>query len=310
MKRIAELEAKNQALEQSNKEKDALLKKQKIKVSGLHVQTSPRSALVPVATLSTSPSTPVVTIDNSQQALNGLYFGINGGYGGGDNLSSTSMISSSGVFGTSQSTSRLGGPLAGGQIGYNFLSSKQFMLGIETDFDWANISDQNGGTTNFFSTATYQTTGQAAQNGLNWIGSTRLRAGYLVGSFMPYLTGGLAYGMTVAQANVNSIQPISGGAYVQWFNSNFSKISAGWIAGAGVEYAIDRNWSLATEYLYTQVGSAPPNITTFVYFPGQTPFALVAYGQNSQIGAHQVRFGVNYHPHFFEEPAPSITAKY
>jgi outer membrane immunogenic protein len=313
MKRIAELEAKNKSLEQSNKEKDSLLKKQRINVSELHTKTSSRPALLPVANLSTSEPAPVSEINykNSLPALSGVYFGINGGYGGGDIVSSTNIIiSSAQLSGTSQSASRLGGPLAGGQIGYNFLISKQFMLGLETDFDWSNVSNQNGGTTNFFGPATYQTNGQAAQNGLSWVGSTRLRTGYLLGSFMPYLTGGVAYGMSVAQAQLNSIQPINSGAYIQWSNSNLSKISAGWVAGAGVEYGVDQNWSLKTEYLYTQVGSAPPNITTFVFSPGQTPFASVAYGQISQFGVHQIRFGLNFHPHLFEEPAPSIIAKY
>ncbi len=42
MKRIAELEAKNHALEQSNKEKDALLKKQDVKVT----RSQPKAARI------------------------------------------------------------------------------------------------------------------------------------------------------------------------------------------------------------------------------------------------------------------------
>ncbi len=97
---------------------------------------------------------------------------------------------------------------------------------------------------------------------------------------------------------------------MQWHYANLSKISTGWSAGAGVEYAVNNNWSFKTEYLYSQVGSAPPTVTDYIFGAGQTPAAIVAYGQNSPIGVHQVRAGLNFHPHFFDQPAPAIAAKY
>lgn len=61
-----------------------------------------------------------------------------------------------------------------------------------------------------------------------WWGTVRGRAGYLVTpDLLVYGTGGLAYQI-----------------------SN----TAGWTAGGGIEYAINRNWSAKAEYLYVASG--------------------------------------------------------
>lgn len=307
MKRIAELEA---ALDQSNKEKDALLKQQGIKRSSSANKTSLQTTL-PSSPPSLSPSPATIrSDDNTPRALEGAYFGINGGYGGGDITSYTHFATQFGQFGTINSVGRLGGAIAGGQLGYNFLLGNNSVIGAETDFDWANVSTQGGASSQIVGAGTLGTSGSTYQVGINWIGTTRLRIGYQFGSFMPYLTGGLAYGMAVAQDTSNSSSTYSSSYVIQWHYANLSKISTGWSAGAGAEYTLDKNWSFKTDYLYTQVGTAPPNLTDFAYFPGSAPAVISGYGQNSPIGVHQVRAGLNYHPHFFEQPAPTIATKY
>jgi outer membrane immunogenic protein len=59
----------------------------------------------------------------------GFYVGLNGGYGW-DRLSGT------GTFGSDSITAK--GWLGGGQIGYNYQIG-QFVVGVEGDFDWANV---------------------------------------------------------------------------------------------------------------------------------------------------------------------------
>jgi len=310
MKRISELEAKNKALEQSNKEKDAIISKSRSSIAQkpnkLNLQSTPTNS----AQLKEPSSVLVQKNENTSYALSGAYFGVNGGYGGGEIISYNQIITAGGITGPSTTTSRAGGPVAGGQIGYNFIVARNFLVGAEADFDWSNITNQQGNVTLWGGNSTAASASNSSSTGLNWLGTARIRVGYLSGSFMPYLTGGLAYGMAISQDQLNNTQPINNGTFVQWHYSNLSKISAGWAAGAGVEYALNSDWSLKTEYLYSQVGSAPPNSTEFIYFPGSTPFAAVSYGQNSPIGVHQVRVGINFHPHFFDQTLTGVIAKY
>src|SRR5580698_5957356 len=62
----------------------------------------------------------------------GFYVGINGGYGWNQWSNPDGTLA---VFGNSFNGS---GPVAGGQIGFNYQIS-QFVVGVDADFDWANI---------------------------------------------------------------------------------------------------------------------------------------------------------------------------
>ena len=76
--------------------------------------------------------------------------------------------------------------------------------------------------------------------------------------------------------------------------NSFSATRVGWTVGAGVEYALTRQWSLKGEYLYVDLGKTGANASTltpalpagFGSFNGSTAVALTA-----NIG----RVGLNYH---------------
>ncbi len=164
----------------------------------------------------------------------GFYVGVNGGGGWG-----SAHTDLTGHFGTS-------GGLAGGTAGYN-AQFGSWVLGLEGDMDWANI----GGN----SSANNCPGGCSVQD--QWLSTVRGRAGYAFGSFLPYVTGGLAVGDVKASAagfpGMDSTQ-------------------AGWAAGAGVEYGISRSISAKVEYLRTDLGrfdcglncgpTAPDNVST------------------------------------------------
>ena len=61
--------------------------------------------------------------------------------------------------------------------------------------------------------------------------------------------------------------------------------STGWTFGAGAEYAFTDNWSLKSEYLYTDLGKE----TLFSFSDG----GLSAKLQND-VSFHVVRVGLNY----------------
>jgi outer membrane immunogenic protein len=170
----------------------------------------------------------------------GFYVGINGGGGWGNSSFSAPFATDS--FRTS-------GGLVGGTIGYNYQMG-QAVLGIEGDVDWSNIrgSALCGGTT--------------CETRNNWLSTARLRAGYAVDRFMPYVTGGAAFG------NIKS--SIAGVG-----ETNSTK--AGWTLGGGVEAAIAGPWTAKAEYLYVDLGRGG-NVL----------------GADSSFKSHVVRVGLNY----------------
>lgn len=147
----------------------------------------------------------------------GPYLGLYGG--GGWGRSGFSDPLATGNF-------NLSGGVAGGTLGYNYQMG-QAVLGVESDFGWSNIRDSTpcGGT--------------SCETRNNWLGTARVRLGYAVDRFMPYVTGGAAFGdIKTSVAGVG--------------DSHTSK--AGWTVGGGVEAAISGPWTAKLEYLYVDLG--------------------------------------------------------
>jgi len=147
----------------------------------------------------------------------GPYVGINGGYGFG--RSDFSAPLASGSFDTS-------GGLVGGTLGYNYQMG-QAVFGIEGDVDasWMKGDATCGGL--------------ACETKNSWLGTVRGRLGYAVGRFMPYVTGGAAFGdIKTSVAGLGSA----------------SETKAGWTVGGGVEAALNGPWSAKLEYLYVDLG--------------------------------------------------------
>jgi outer membrane immunogenic protein len=146
----------------------------------------------------------------------GFYIGINGGGGfGSSNWDSTGSRDVS-------------GGVVGGTAGYNFQFS-QAVIGVEGDVDWSGI---NGSSTNACP--------PGCQTSNTWLATLRGRLGYAADRFMPYVTGGAAFG------NIRASAP---GLPVT------SNDNTGWTLGAGLEAALAPNWTAKVEYLYVDLGS-------------------------------------------------------
>jgi len=181
----------------------------------------------------------------------GLYIGINGGGGWG---------SSHFIFpgaGTTTGDFNISGGLVGGTIGYNYQVG-QVVFGLEDDVDWSNIKGSavcpDGVTT--------------CQTSNSWLGTARGRIGVAWDRFLPYVTGGVAFG------DVRGNRPTVGG---------LSRMSAGWTAGGGIEAAIARNWSVKVEYLHVRLD----RLTC-------TPCSTVGDAVDINFNADVVRGGINY----------------
>jgi outer membrane immunogenic protein len=178
----------------------------------------------------------------------GFYAGINGGGGWG---SSSWDLPPTGRFDTS-------GGLVGGTLGYNYQFG-QVVAGLEGDIDWADIN----GTTNTACSPGCKTND-------NWLGTFRGRLGFAADRFLPFITGGLAFGDIQASA--------PGLAGVD--NTN-----AGWTLGGGIEMALVGNWTAKAEYLYVDLGRTDC---------GTACGAAAGVTDNVSFRTNLVRAGVNY----------------
>jgi len=208
----------------------------------------------------------------------GFYIGINGGYGG-DRMDYGSPIGSTKVTSS--------GFLGGGQIGYNWqFPTSQFVLGAEVDFQGSSIRA---------STESFGVGGATAGLGtkLEWFGTARGRIGYAFGQFMPYVTGGFAYGRLTDYAYASGV---GGGSF------SAGGTHTGWTAGAGLEYAITKNLTFKTEYDYMQLGRTAYT-TSFQNITGFTT--------GTKPTVHMVRAGLNWKFDFLAPPVPApVVAKY
>ena len=113
----------------------------------------------------------------------GFYAGINGGYAWGrSSWSDPAVGADSGNFNTS-------GGLVGGQLGYNWQTGP-VVLGIETDADWMSVKGSTAGSGGVCAADG----GGQCQTQQSWVGTTRARVGYAFDRWLPYVTGGVAYG--------------------------------------------------------------------------------------------------------------------
>ncbi len=185
------------------------------------------------------------------QTWNGLYVGVNGGGGWGNSEHDFSIGTSTGSYNTS-------GGLVGGTLGANWQTG-QFVLGVETDLDWADIKGSALCPNPAFTCSTSD----------SWLGTTRARLGWAPGSVLFYGTGGVAYGDIKAAINAFP------GA---------SSTQVGWAAGAGVEWKFAPQWSVKAEYLYVDLGSMSCN----------APNCSFASNDSVKFNANIVRAGLNF----------------
>lgn len=180
---------------------------------------------------------------------NGFYVGLNAGYAFGQ-----SEWTDKGTQATTGNFDVSGG-MFGGTAGYN-VQFGGWVFGLEGDLGWASVK---GATTNCFTTCETKN---------EWLGTLRARSGYAFDRFLPYVTGGFAFGGVRGS--------------VLGFGS-FSETQTGWSAGAGIEYAFVDNWTAKIEYLYADLGKATCNAAC----SGGNPFDV---NYTTSI----VRGGINY----------------
>ena len=205
----------------------------------------------------------------------GVYVGGHIGGGVSDDRWSDPFGSSPGLGGTTNvagfgDSTHGTGPLGGAQIGVNWQSGR-WVFGIQGDLGAADLRGEN--------TCFSGLGGVNCQHIVNAIGTITGRVGWAWDRSLVYAKAGAAATNTTYTilANTNALALGSGSSSV---------VSGGWVAGAGLEYALTNNWT--TELEYDHIGLGSMNV----------PFPDVAVINAQSIGVKQsldiVKLGVNY----------------
>lgn len=239
----------------------------------------------------------------------GFYVGANVGGGWGNRQVDFSPIDplatalfnnvSGGPPPTSFNTS---GVLGGLQLGYNWQLNNNWLVGLETDFDWAGMkgSGSGSGTVIRFSPFT-NTVGEK----VDWFGTVRARLGYLpTSNLLAYVSGGFAYGRVEHNGSYSTAVGFLGntpgpntficaGAGAPCFSGSSSDVATGWTLGGGLEFAFWQKWTLKAEYLYVSLDSKSVTETAVAVVPGTPPAAFNANFNRASFNV--ARVGLNYH---------------
>jgi outer membrane immunogenic protein len=171
----------------------------------------------------------------------GFYVGGNlgGAWAGGtltDNFSGASFTGNNSGF------------IGGGQIGYNWQVSPQFVLGVEWMFDGTSISKSSNAITIF--------NGDVLQGSAStdWVSTLAARFGYAANNLLYY---GKAGGGWVQ--NSATVTDLTTGASLSNSNTN-----SGWLLGAGIEYGWTPNWTMKLEYDYLSLDNWTRSSPLFV----------------------------------------------
>ena len=192
----------------------------------------------------------------------------------------------------------------GGQIGYNVQFGTAgfgnipggFVVGVEADAVYTGVDNTQVFESDRASILTTRT---------DFVGTVRGRLGYATGNFMPYVTGGFAYGEV--KNNTNFFGPA--GALL--YQGSQSSLRTGYTYGGVFEYALP-----ITSFVNVFHASAVTIKGEFIRYQLGTNDLLIArttnvnpgYTQSIRTDGNLVRIGLNYK---FGAPAPvPVVARY
>jgi outer membrane immunogenic protein len=213
----------------------------------------------------------------------GFYVGGHVGYGWG-NTTSDSFSAAGALLDTTGSDPS--GVFGGGQIGYNWQFSPNWLIGVEAD---GSVSGLRG--TSAACTATGCASGTTKTQDF---GTVRGRLGYVINSVLLYGTGGWAWSESITDRTVTCV--VAGGGVcpggpspspLTGMVASASGSQSGWVAGAGVEWMFAPNWTAKLEYQHMEFD----NVGRDFNYPG---FATAFRHTVSDSRLDTVRVGVNY----------------
>jgi outer membrane immunogenic protein len=199
---------------------------------------------------------------NWSGAYAGLYTGYAWGDGGGAYLAGGGRVETANLDAD--------GFLIGGQAGYNWQFGS-VVAGIEGDLAFSN-GDGDGNIYTFPSGFGPVATTHAETN---FLGSITGRLGYAVDRTLFYVKGGVGF----TQLEITDVS--NAGIH----NASGKESVAGWTLGAGVEYALNNNWTIKSEYQFYRFS---PNVAL------RDPAGGVFRNYNDDFDISALKIGFNY----------------
>lgn len=200
----------------------------------------------------------------------GFYLGVNGGYGWGNDTVTESDLTT--ILVDDVLSMDEAGALGGIQAGYNWQLDPSLLLGWETDFDIGSLEGHGALVTTDGSTT--QRINFTADSTLEWLGTTRARAGFAAGNLLFYGTGGLAYGGVRRHGKIYAASVPSGSQCENTcYDLSSSKTDIGWALGVGVELAVTDNVTLRAEYQRVDFGTQKLETPSVGFSAGTGVFA-------------------------------------
>jgi outer membrane immunogenic protein len=171
-------------------------------------------------------------------------------------------------------SANLRGVMGGLGLGYNWQAGS-WIYGLAADFSLGNAN----GSTSDCGVPLHECGGA-----LRTLGTVRGLVGWNFGTWMPYATGGYAYGDVRA--------------YDAFYGGSGSKYQSGWTVGGGIEAILSGPWSAKLEYLYVDLG------TDHLYD------ILPGIPEHVSTTANVVRLGLTYRFAASPAPAPVVVKSY
>jgi outer membrane immunogenic protein len=122
-----------------------------------------------------------------------------------------------------------------------------------------------------------------------WLLTARGRVGWAASQWLIYATGGLA----VSRVNVGQTYSdnYNNAGFFGAGSASTSTTKVGWTLGAGLEYALTKNWSIKGEYLFVDLGSVSSLMA--ISNAGGVGYTN-AIRISTDLTAHIARLGANY----------------
>lgn len=162
----------------------------------------------------------------------GWYGGINAGYGWDPNY----IVSSPGEPNAILNIEPKGG-FFGFQIGYNWHYARNWLVGIEADFQFADITDAVR-----FTAGAGGTNASSARIDIQNFGTLRGRWGYVDNRTLYFVTAGVAFANFDIFVNARYDTTVGNIDKFQW--------EVGYVVGAGIEHAFMNGWIGRIEYQF------------------------------------------------------------
>jgi outer membrane immunogenic protein len=167
--------------------------------------------------------------------------------------------------------------IVGGQVGFNYQVSN-IVFGVESDFEWAGNNNSGSGTLVPVLNQTIQVTSNDT-----WISTVAARLGFAYDRVLFYAKAGGGW------IGNNGFEINNGTTSTSITGSN-SNTARGWLAGAGLEWAFNNNWSTQVEYDYLGLSSRTLTVPVGSAFLAGDTFTTTTSGKNIQMA----KVGFNY----------------